>query len=87
MTRLILTANIEQADSQAEFEVEIARYVDLLSRGRIGASIPTINLTPEAVTRVTDAILRPLNPESSVAIREQVETYVSLSNYLKIARR
>jgi hypothetical protein len=68
--------------SMEEFERELDAFSQELANGRIPSAIPDAELSPEATERITDIILRPLNPQTAEALRPQVVTYISLNDIL-----
>lgn len=80
VTQQIIDSNVEVVGSQEQLESELDQVVNELTVGRVPERIPSLTLRRDAVERVTESILRPLNPQAASVIREQVETYVSLND-------
>jgi hypothetical protein len=80
ITQLLVAAPMRPTGSQEEFERELELFSRELEAGRIPSSIPLAHFSPEATNRLTNIILRPLNPSSAAAIKTQVSTYISLND-------
>ncbi len=78
----LVSSDVQPSASPTEFEQNLNKYVSDLASGQIPLTIPVATITPDAAERVTNAILRPLNAQSADAIRNQVETYVSVNDIL-----
>ncbi|MBC8452887.1 MAG: hypothetical protein H8D69_00275 [Chloroflexi bacterium] len=80
--RLIVSVPPRTVSSESEFVQNLDDFVSDLSNGEVGDVIPVMPLSEEQDQRVVDIILRRMSPESAAAIREQVESYVSLNDII-----